>query len=102
MVAPGLTERQLTQEPEDCEGENADVDAGNNQNVIRAGALEVGLDIASKESAAADQGCLHQRAPFPRPQLHDMSQRTAPGRVAPKANAAADETGQHFNIAGAR
>ncbi len=64
---PGLAEGQLAQEPEDREGENADVDAGDNQDVIRAGALEVGLDIASKESAAADQGCLHQRAAFARP-----------------------------------
>ncbi len=80
---PRLAERQSAQQPEDRERQDADVDSGDHQDVIRAGALEVGLDVAAEEGAPADQRCLHQRAALARPQLVDVLQHAAPRGAAP-------------------
>ncbi len=88
--------------PEHGERQYADVDPGHDQDVIRPGALEVGLDLAAEEGAPADQRGLHQRAALARPELYDVRQHAAPRRAAPQSDAAADEAGQHLDVAGAR
>ncbi len=64
---PRLAEGQTAQQPENREGQDADVDPGDDQDVIGAGALEIGLDVAAEECAPADERCLHQRAALSRP-----------------------------------
>ena len=66
-VAQVSPKGSLRKRPEHRERQNADVDPGDDQNVIRAGALEFGLDVAAKEGASADQRRLHQGATLARP-----------------------------------
>ena len=66
---PGLAEGQLAQRPKDGESQDADVDPRDNEDVIGAGALEVGLDVAAEKRAAADERRLHQCAALARPEL---------------------------------
>ncbi len=96
---PGLAERQTAQQPEDRERQDADIDSGDHQDVIRAGALEVGLDVAPEKCASADQRRLHQRATLARPKPVDVLQCAAPGCAAPHVPAGCRQIPAAFNAA---
>src|ERR1039458_7938190 len=97
---PRLAKKQLAQRPEHREGENAYVDAGYDEDVIGAGALEFRLDVAPEEGAPSDEHGLHQRAPFAGPELHDVRQYAATRTAPPQTDAAAHETRQNLHAAG--
>ena len=75
---PGLAERQAAQQPEDCKRQDADIDSGDDEDVIRSGPLEVRFDLAAKERTPTNESRLHQRSRLARPKLIDVLQRAAP------------------------
>ena len=78
-----FAEAQSTQRPENDERQNADVHAGDDKNVIGAGALEVGASVAVNEGAFADDHGVDEGGFARRPQLVHLGDDAAVDARAP-------------------
>src|SRR5579863_2586036 len=93
-----FAEAQAAQRPEDDERQNAHIHSGDDQNVIRAGALEVCASVAVDESSFADDHGVDEGGLARRPQLVHLGDDAAVDARAPVLHAAAGKARKKFDV----
>src|SRR5579859_7145438 len=93
---------KAAERPEDDEGEDADVHAGDDEDVVSTGALVVGAGVAIDERLFADHHGVKQSGFARRPELVNLGDNSAVETAAPGGDAAAIETWEWFDGIGFR
>ena len=93
-----VAQAQAAQRPENYERQDGDVHAGDDQDVVGAGALEIGAGVAIEEGVFADDHGVNQGSLARGPEFVNLGDYSSVQAAAPGGDPAAGEAGEALDI----